>query len=63
MNEVLGSFGRKFHIVAPREALQRVVKDGVSVDGLIGADGFFRTSAAVHRTDGFFAAAIEFEGN
>ena len=63
VNEVLGSGGHKFHIVAPREALQRVVKEGVSVDGLIGADGFFRTSTAVHRTDGFFAAAIEFEGN
>lgn len=63
VNEVLGSGGRKFRVVAPREALQRAVKDGVSVESLIGKDGFFRTSTAAHRTDGFFAAAIEFEGD
>jgi 16S rRNA (cytosine967-C5)-methyltransferase len=59
VNEVLGSVGRKFHIVPPREAVQSVLKEGVSAETLIGADGFFRTSPSVHRTDGFFAAAIE----
>jgi 16S rRNA (cytosine967-C5)-methyltransferase len=63
VNEVLGSVGRKFHIVPPREALQSVVKEGVSMESLIGPNGFFRTSPALHRTDGFFAAAIECREN
>jgi 16S rRNA (cytosine967-C5)-methyltransferase len=63
VEEVLGGVGRNFHLVTPRDALQSVLKDGISVESLIGADGFFRTSPFLHRTDGFFAAAIECGGN
>jgi 16S rRNA (cytosine967-C5)-methyltransferase len=32
---------------------------GISADTLFDSEGFFRTSPAIHRTDGFFAAVLE----
>jgi 16S rRNA (cytosine967-C5)-methyltransferase len=62
VKEALGGMQDEFHLVAPRSALQRVVRDGIAIESLIGADGFFRTWPSTHGTDGFFAAAIERTG-
>jgi 16S rRNA (cytosine967-C5)-methyltransferase len=40
-------------LLAPRLA------PGISADTLVDSEGFFRTSPAIHRTDGFFAAVLE----
>jgi len=40
-------------------ALAPYLAAGISPEKLFAADGFFRTSPALHRTDGFFAALLE----
>jgi 16S rRNA (cytosine967-C5)-methyltransferase len=59
VNEVLDETPGVFRVVSPRSALQRVLREGIAVEHLICADGFFRTYSSKHETDGFFAAAIE----
>jgi 16S rRNA (cytosine967-C5)-methyltransferase len=59
VNEVLGGAHGEFRVVSPRSALLRILRDGVAVESLVDADGFFRTWPPAHGTDGFFAAAIE----
>ena len=59
VNEALGGTQGAFRVVTPRSALERILREGVAVENLIGADGFFRTCPSAHGTDGFFAAAIE----
>jgi 16S rRNA (cytosine967-C5)-methyltransferase len=59
VKEALGGAPDEFRVVTPRGALQRVLREGVAVESLIGADGFFRTYPPEHGTDGFFAAVIE----
>jgi 16S rRNA (cytosine967-C5)-methyltransferase len=59
VKDVLGSMGGEFRVVTPRNALQRILRDGLTNEGLICAEGFFRTWPPTHGTDGFFAAAIE----
>jgi 16S rRNA (cytosine967-C5)-methyltransferase len=59
VNEVLGGAHGEFRVVSPRSALLRILRDGVTVESLVDADGFFRTWPPAHGTDGFFAAAIE----
>jgi 16S rRNA (cytosine967-C5)-methyltransferase len=60
VNEVLDGKRDEFGIVTPKRALQGILREGVSPESLIDADGFFRTCTAAHGTDGFFAAVIEF---
>lgn len=59
VNEVLGGAHGEFRVVSPRSALQQILRNGVAVESLVDADGFFRTWPPAHGTDGFFAAAIE----
>jgi 16S rRNA (cytosine967-C5)-methyltransferase len=59
VSEALASAPDKFRVVAPRDVLQRVLREDIAVDHLIGADGFFRTFPPEDRTDGFFSAVIE----
>jgi 16S rRNA (cytosine967-C5)-methyltransferase len=59
VSEALGGARGEFRVVTPRRALQQLLRDGVAVESLIDADGFFRTCSSAHGTDGFFAAAIE----
>jgi 16S rRNA (cytosine967-C5)-methyltransferase len=59
VDEALGGAHSEFRVVSPRSALQRILRDGVAVESLVDADGFFRTCPSAHGTDGFFAAAIE----
>jgi len=59
INEVLGGAHGEFRVVSPRSALHRILRNGVAVESLIDADGFFRTCSSALGTDGFFAAAIE----
>jgi 16S rRNA (cytosine967-C5)-methyltransferase len=59
VREALAATPDKFRVVSPRDALQRVLREGVVLESLIGTDGFFRTRTSDHGTDGFFAAAIE----
>jgi 16S rRNA (cytosine967-C5)-methyltransferase len=59
VNEALDETPGVFRVVSPRSALQRVLREGVAIESLICADGFFRTYPSTHGTDGFFAAAIE----
>ena len=63
--EVIANSGRsaiQLRRVAGAEATQALAPHlalGVSASALFGADGYFRTSPAIQRTDGFFAAVIE----
>jgi 16S rRNA (cytosine967-C5)-methyltransferase len=41
------------------QALTPRLAPGVDPDALFGSDGYFRTSPALHRTDGFFAAVLQ----
>jgi 16S rRNA (cytosine967-C5)-methyltransferase len=59
VNDALGGAHGEFRVVTPRSALQQVLRDGMTVESLVDADGFFRTCSSAHGTDGFFAAAIE----
>ena len=59
VGEALGGARGEFRVVSPGRALQRVLRDGVAVESLVDADGFFRTWPSANGTDGFFAAAIE----
>jgi 16S rRNA (cytosine967-C5)-methyltransferase len=59
VNEVLDQTPGVFRVVAPRSALQRVLREGIPIESLVRADGFFRTNPSTHVTDGFFAAAME----
>ena len=59
VNEALRSMRGQFSVVTPDDALQRILREGVTRESLIDPDGFFRTCTATHRTDGFFAAAVE----
>jgi 16S rRNA (cytosine967-C5)-methyltransferase len=59
VKEALGGRQGQFRVVTPGSALQRILQEGVTQASLIDPDGFFRTCTATHRTDGFFAAAIE----
>lgn len=59
VQRVLAESGDTFQPVDPRRALEGGLQDSVSMDGLVGADGFFRTFPPQHGTDGFFAAVIE----
>jgi 16S rRNA (cytosine967-C5)-methyltransferase len=50
------------HPIPPADAQQMLaphLAPGVNASSLFAADGFFRTSPAAHRTDGFFAALLE----
>lgn len=58
VREVIRATPGKFHVVTPRDALLRVLREGVALESLIREDGFFQTSTSEHGTDGFFAAAI-----
>jgi 16S rRNA (cytosine967-C5)-methyltransferase len=57
--EVLSTKSHEFRMVRPEDALNSILREGVPVESLIGADGFFRTSPSLHRNDGFFAAALQ----
>jgi 16S rRNA (cytosine967-C5)-methyltransferase len=57
--EALRNFPDEFRIVSPKDGLQRVAREDIAVEHLVGADGFFRTFPPESGTDGFFAAAIE----
>ena len=59
VHEVLSQMNGRFRIADARASLTCVLQPSVNVDSLVAADGFFRTSPPVHRTDGFFAAVIE----
>jgi 16S rRNA (cytosine967-C5)-methyltransferase len=59
VNEALNETPGMFRVVSPRSALQLVLREGIAVESLLCADGFFRTYSSTHETDGFFAAAIE----
>jgi 16S rRNA (cytosine967-C5)-methyltransferase len=59
VNEVLGGAPGEFRVVSPRDTLQQILRDGVAVESLVDADGFFRTCSYGHGTDGFFAAVME----
>lgn len=59
VNEALGGTESQFRVVTPRSALQPILREGVALESLVDADGFFRTWPSMHGTDGFFAAAIE----
>ena len=59
VNEALDQTPGTFRVVSPRSALQRVLREGVPIESLLCADGFFRTYSSTHETDGFFAATIE----
>jgi 16S rRNA (cytosine967-C5)-methyltransferase len=59
VNEALNETPGMFRAVSPRSALQLVLREGIAVESLLCADGFFRTYSSTHETDGFFAAAIE----
>ncbi len=59
VNEVLGETPGTFRVIAPRSALQRVLREDIPIESLLCSDGFFRTNPSTHETDGFFAAAIE----
>jgi 16S rRNA (cytosine967-C5)-methyltransferase len=59
VREALGGTQGAFRAVTPRSALERILREGLAIENLTGADGFFRTCPSVHGTDGFFAAAIE----
>jgi 16S rRNA (cytosine967-C5)-methyltransferase len=49
----------EFRVVAPRGDLQRVLREDIAPESLVGADGFFRTFPPQNGTDGFFAGVIE----
>jgi 16S rRNA (cytosine967-C5)-methyltransferase len=59
VSEALDGAPGEFSIATPRSALQRVLREDVTIESLICSDGFFRTDPPVHGTDGFFAAVIE----
>jgi 16S rRNA (cytosine967-C5)-methyltransferase len=59
VSEALGGARGEFRVVTPRSALLRILRNGVTVESLVDAEGFFRTWPSAHGTDGFFAAAIE----
>jgi 16S rRNA (cytosine967-C5)-methyltransferase len=59
VNEALGGMPGEFRVVTPQSALQRILRDDVATGDLLASNGFFRTCTSTHRTDGFFAAAIE----
>ena len=59
VKEALGGSQSQFRVVTPGNALWQILREGVTHESLIDADGFFRTCTATHGTDGFFAAAIE----
>ena len=48
-----------FRIVPQCDALVSALRDDITQESLIGADGFFRTFPPKDGTDGFFAAVIE----
>ncbi len=62
VREVLGQIDGRFKIADVRTPLARLLQPAVDIASVVGDDGFFRTFPAVHRTDGFFAAAIERAG-
>ena len=41
------------------KALTLRLSPGVDPDALFGGEGYFRTSPALHHTDGFFAAVLD----
>jgi 16S rRNA (cytosine967-C5)-methyltransferase len=59
VNEALGGMPGEFRVVTPQRALQRILRDDVAREDLVASNGFFRICTSTHRTDGFFAAAIE----
>ena len=59
VNEALRDALDEFRVVTPRGALQRVLREDIAIERLIGADGFFETFPPKDGTDGFFAAVIE----
>jgi 16S rRNA (cytosine967-C5)-methyltransferase len=59
VSEALAGAPDEFRAVTPRDALQRVLREDIAADHLVGADGFFRTFPPEDRTDGFFSAVIE----
>jgi 16S rRNA (cytosine967-C5)-methyltransferase len=59
VNEALGRSQREFNVIAPGNALHRILRQGVAPESLVDGDRFFRTYTPMHGTDGFFAAAIE----
>jgi 16S rRNA (cytosine967-C5)-methyltransferase len=59
VNEVLGEFGKKFHVTNARSTIERFLLESVGVASVVCSNGFFRTFPPEHRTDGFFTAIIE----
>jgi 16S rRNA (cytosine967-C5)-methyltransferase len=59
VREVLAQFGDQFQVADPGVALKNVIREPVSMESLVAADGFFRTFPPEHGTDGFFAAVLE----
>jgi 16S rRNA (cytosine967-C5)-methyltransferase len=59
VSESLGGAMNEFRVFTPGEVLERVLREDIAPDRLIGADGFFRTFPPKEETDGFFAATIE----
>ena len=59
VKEALGGRQHQFCVVTPGSTLRQILREGVTPESLVDADGFFRTCTSIHGTDGFFAAAIE----
>jgi 16S rRNA (cytosine967-C5)-methyltransferase len=59
VQETLSALGDTFQIADPRGAIENHLQESVRGDGLVCAEGFFRTFPPEHGTDGFFAAVIE----
>lgn len=62
VTEVLATAKDTIHIVNPRKTIEPLLRETLSVESLVGAEGFFRTFPPEHRADGFFAAVIEHAG-
>jgi 16S rRNA (cytosine967-C5)-methyltransferase len=59
VSEALDGSANEFLLTSANTGLQRWLRDDVSLERLIGTDGFFRTFPPSEGTDGFFAAVVE----
>ena len=59
VREVIGGVGDPFKLADPRPCIEGLLEPAVSMESVVGDDGFFRTFPPRHGTDGFFAAVIE----
>ncbi len=59
IGEALAGLGDAFQVESARGAIGELLRESVSVDQVVGADGFFRTFPGEQETDGFFGGVLQ----